>query len=363
MPLKPNPLIKKLIRISKQVILDCVLENGAIVAANTDKDYTPREAANYRWVWPRDASFVSVAGDILGLHFQEKFFNWLNERPQDFKRDKLLYTNYSTNGRIGSMGKIAQIDQAGTVIWSICHHFQNNPRGIIKYKELIENLADGLSAFWDKNHFRIHTVDLWEEAQRQTTITVANNFTYSLAASARGLLCAYNHFPNHLWKETTLQMIAEIKKAYSETDKYFYRNHGKIDDKNIDASLLGLTWPFEIYEASDPKMISMVRAIEDKLVVDGGVHRFEFDYFDSEGAAWEGGGAWPLLNFWLAIYWIKRNDRKRALKYYNWVLDRIEKFNYYLPEQIFEDFRVGIYPLAWSHAMFIIASYYLDLIK
>ena len=59
--------IKELIKSSKKVIKDCALENGAIVAANVDKPYVHREAANYRWVWPRDAAFVCVAADILEL--------------------------------------------------------------------------------------------------------------------------------------------------------------------------------------------------------------------------------------------------------------------------------------------------------
>jgi GH15 family glucan-1,4-alpha-glucosidase len=355
--------IKNLINLSKKVIFDCALENGAIVAANTDKEYTPREASNYRWVWPRDAAFISVAADLLDLKIQEKFFRWLEFRPQDFKKDKLLYTNYSTNGRIGSMGKIAQIDQGGTILWAIHHYLKGNSRKALPFKNLIELLADGLVSAWNKTHFRVHTVDLWEEIQRQTTITVENNFTYSLAATARGLLSADEIFPNQVWKETALQMIEKIKQAYNEKDKYFYRNHGKIDDKNLDASLLGLVWPFEIFEANDPKIINTVKKIEEKLVIGGGVHRFEYDYFDSEGAAWEGGGAWPLLNFWMAIYWVKRGNKKKALGYYNWVLEKNNKFNGYMPEQIFDDFRVGIYPLAWSHAMFIIASHYLGYIK
>ncbi|MBI3963733.1 MAG: hypothetical protein HY341_01920, partial [Candidatus Kerfeldbacteria bacterium] len=48
-----------------EVLRDCALENGAIVGANTDKPYTPREAADYRAVWPRDAAFVCVAADAL----------------------------------------------------------------------------------------------------------------------------------------------------------------------------------------------------------------------------------------------------------------------------------------------------------
>jgi GH15 family glucan-1,4-alpha-glucosidase len=101
--------------------------------------------------------------------------------------------------------------------------------------------------------------------------------------------------------------------------------------------------------------------VEKQVVINGGVHRYQFDYYDGEGSAQEGGGAWPILNFWLSIYYSLIHKKEKSKIYYQWVLKRLDKDGYgvYIPEQIFDDFRKGIYPLAWSHAMFIIASYYL----
>ena len=156
-------------------------------------------------------------------------------------------------------------------------------------------------------------------------------------------------------------MIEQIKKAYIKEQGYFYRTAGKINDNNIDASLLGLVWPFEIYKPESEEIRKMVKKIEEKLVINGGVHRYQFDYYDGEGSSQEGGGSWPILNFWLSIYWILAGKKQKARKYYEWVLKRLNQgpYNYYIPEQIFNDFRKGIYPLAWSHAMFIIVSHYL----
>ena len=355
----PSNKIQKLIKMSREVIKDCALENGAIVAANTDKPYVPREASNYRWVWPRDAAFTCVAADILNIPIQKPFFRWLDEVPQDFKRDQLLYANYATNGRKGSMGGIFEPDQMGQVLWSIYHHFQKDLKQALKFRQLIERLANGITSVWDGTHFSVHTVDLWEEVHRHTSTTGENNFTFSLASCARGLLLADKIIPTHLWKEKAMEILKEIDAAYNKKDKYFYRNVGKIADKNIDASLLGLAWPFEIYDAGDERIINTVEKIETHLASDGGVHRYQFDYYDGEGSAQEGGGAWPILNFWLSIYWVLKGNKKKALDYYNWVLTRLDKYQGYIPEQIFDDFRTGVYPLAWSHAMFIIASKFL----
>jgi len=69
-----------------------------------------------------------------------------------------------------------------------------------------------------------------------------------------------------------------------------------------------------------------------------------------------GAGAWPLLNFWMSIYYIKSGNRREARKYFDWVIERVDKK---LPEQIKNNNPSSIIPLTWSHAMFIIASKFL----
>ena len=59
--------IKKIIKTSKEVFSTCSLNNGAIVASNVnDLDY-PKNVKSYYYVWPRDASFICVAADYLGI--------------------------------------------------------------------------------------------------------------------------------------------------------------------------------------------------------------------------------------------------------------------------------------------------------
>jgi len=358
----PKQTIQKLIRQSRQIFKDCFLENGAIVAANTDKLYYPRQGADYRWVWPRDAAFVVLAARILGLKFEGAFFDWLWERPQDFARTGLLFANYSTNGRFGSMGRMFEPDQNGTILWLIGETYKDRPLPK-KTEALVRRLANGLVNIWNGAHFSCHTVDIWEEEHRHTTITMANNHTYSLAACAKGLLRAAEMLGEGIWKENALQMISQIDKAYSEKDGYFYRNIGKTKDPNVDASMIGLAWPFEIFDYKDSKIKNTIKAIEENIVVDGGVHRYQFDYFDGEGSASEGGGAWPLLNFWLSIYFAKAGNIKKAKEYFVWPLDKLAPYQGYLPEQIFPDNRIGVYPLSWSYAMFVIAAYHLGYIS
>ncbi len=106
MPVRNNTMytskIENIIQVSKEVIKDSLLENGAIVAANTTKDYYPSTAQNYFYVWPRDASYVCIAADIVGIEgIQERFFNWCFERAEGFKETGLFYNKYYVNGLKG----------------------------------------------------------------------------------------------------------------------------------------------------------------------------------------------------------------------------------------------------------------------
>jgi GH15 family glucan-1,4-alpha-glucosidase len=144
---------------------------------------------------------------------------------------------------------------------------------------------------------------------------------------------------------------------------YFIRSFGKIMDKRIDASIIGLVYPFDVYDANDPKMVSSINEIENKLFINGGIHRYEHDEYD--GWMYEtlhrkkGAGAWPLLNFWISIYYSIKGEKENATKYYYWVLEKIKDSDY-IPEQIFEnDIQISVSPLLWSHSMFVLATNYL----
>lgn len=350
--------IENMISVSKEVIRDSLLDNGAIVAANATKDYYPPAAQNYFYVWPRDASYTCIAADIVGIEdIQEKFFNWCLKRAEGFKETGLFYKKYYVNG-LKALGGF-QPDQTGTLLYAIWHHYNyNNIEIDLKFEDLIIKSANGLCDIWEKDHFNMITNDIWEE--RLTFPDLKDNFTYSLAACISGLECANSMIANERWLMVTEQMRIQLENHFA--GNYFVRSHGKLTDKGIDASMLGLVYPFKIYKADDLKIISTLNEIEKRLIINGGVHRYEMDEYDG----WmhemihrkKGSGAWPVLNFWLSICYSIKGEKSHAEKYYEWVLDRVNK---YIPEQIFENkIQISICPLVWSHTMFVIASKYLE---
>jgi glucoamylase len=348
--------IQRILETSKTIIHDCALENGGIVAANSTRKYYPVAAKNYFYVWPRDASYVCMAADILGLdHIQERFFDWCLNHAEGFKTKGLFYEKYYPNG-LKALPRF-QPDQTGAVLMAIWHHYVKHPSNAreSKYDELIAKSANGICSVWDKNHFTENTCDLWEE--RICFPDLQENFTYSLASCIKGLQCANAFIPNNHWIQVAQEMKSRLDEHYID---YFVRSHGALTDQRIDASAMGLVYPFEIYEPDHPGIIATIHEIEDKLSVNGGIHRYEHDeydgwMFDGEHRK-KGAGAWPLLNFWLSVYFQRKGDHDKAKFYYQWVIDRITE-DHCIPEQIFEnDIQVSVSPLLWSHAMFVIAS-------
>lgn len=350
--------IKHLVKASKEVIKNCVLENGAIVAANSDLMVYPKEVQSYRYVWPRDASFVLIAADILKIkNIHKNFYLWILNRAEDFQEYGLLFQNYYPNGPKRFMA--FQPDQNGTVLWSIYDHYKNDLKKALEFKELIEKLANGLCNVWEGKHFNIATQDLWEEIYCHPKVGV--NHTYSLAACSYGLKCADKIIKNEQWVKVADEMKNQIEKAYNG---YFFRSKGKLKDKTVDASILGLVYPFEIYNAKDKKILNTIKKIEQKIVKNNFIYRYENDFYDSplfsgiDGR--RGAGYWPLLNFWMSIYYAVKKEKKKALNYYSNVIREVD---HYIPEQIFNnDIQKSPYPLAWSHAMFIISSKFLGFV-
>jgi glucoamylase len=355
-----------LIESTRRVLNDASVENGAIVAANTDMNYYPRDVSPYRYVWVRDASFICVAADIVGIKIQANFFQWCLERAEGFERNGIFYQRYYTNGT--QAGGHVQPDQTGSLLWAIWHHysFRQRTEDASEFKDVIVKAADGICNLWGTNHFTIPTYDLWEE--RSTFSDLEDNHTYSLAACAKGLRCAVamveqkNERQDKNWLRCAREMELIIQKAYDPKRGYYLRTHGKINDDTVDASLLGLVYPFELCSVVDERMVNTVCAMEKRIVEEGGVHRYEKDVYDGwthDGTLrCKGAGSWPLLNFWMAIYHSLRDEKEKARSYHDWVLHRLERP--YIPEQIFNNpLQQSVCPLVWAHAMFTLSYHYL----
>jgi GH15 family glucan-1,4-alpha-glucosidase len=380
--------IKEIYRESVKAIKECSLRNGAIVAANILDEAYPKDVKSYFYVWPRDASFVCYAADLVGLHkIPEKFFEWCWERAELFKeKGVFLAQKYYPNGRVAGDFDVGikaseirnkkvkalaenqtmtrlfytnfQPDQIGSLLWVLHEH--SKFRSIGKLEAMVEKAADGICSFWNGNCFKIPAYDIWEEKAALPKLKQVH--TYSLAMSVKGLKCATEILgPKKRWLKCIKEMEKILEKCY--LNGYFVKTYGIAVDKTVDSSSLGLVWPSEALKAEDPRIVISVKKILEKSCTGGGIHRYPNDKYDGRISFGKlclgGGGAWPVLNFWLSIYYSKAGKREEALKHFNWVLARVERK---LPEQIKDDKPASVIPLAWSHAMFIIAGKFLKLL-
>jgi GH15 family glucan-1,4-alpha-glucosidase len=393
--------IKQLIQVSKNVIQDSALENGAIVAANSDKSIYPAVVQDYRYVWVRDAAYTCIAADLLGLkHIPERFFDWCLNRPEGFRESGLFLNAYHVNGTVAGTlispadarvlpkpgaryihtihhGTQFQPDQNGSLILAIDNHIAHfHIRNISRFQKLISTAASGIAASWKNGRFILPCFDLWEE--RCILPGQARYHTYSLAICMAGLRAAIKLLAKKKdWLQTENQMTRVFEDMYASAEDSIPRTYttGKLanrpeikrDDYWPDASLLGLVYPARILDPLDKKMKKTVdRIIKRNTIDNGGLLRYPGDvYCGGVRDGWvthTGAGAWPILSFWMAVYFSLSSDTQAAEKHFTWPLNRIRQ---YLPEQIFKDkARPSIRPLTWSHAMFIItADLYLPAVR
>ncbi|MBN1786885.1 MAG: glycoside hydrolase family 15 protein [Sedimentisphaerales bacterium] len=387
--------LKKLIQTSREVIKDSSLQNGAIVAADSDKSIYPSNVQDYRRIWVRDASYICMAADILGLkEIPEAFFDWCMNRAEGFSQTGIFYNAYNVNGTIcGTMvppvdvrvsqkvrkrythlthhGTQFQPDQSGVLLLAISHHIECIGADTSKFEKLIERTASGISNVWKKDRFILPYFDLWEE--RVIFPVQRRHHIYSLAICIAGLRTAVELLGRRKkWLQTEKEMTAVFNRMYSCNANMIPRTYSakktvkndKItrDDYRPDASLLGLVFPANILSPLDKKMKATVDSmIKKNTVNNGGLLRYPGDkYCGGVRQGWvtlTGAGAWPLLNFWASIYYSLCDDKENAKKYFNWSLERIGE---YIPEQIFKsNKKLSVSPLVWSHSMFVIAARFL----
>jgi GH15 family glucan-1,4-alpha-glucosidase len=355
--------VNRLVASSERVFFDCLLPNGCLVAAPSQMPYFPSVAKSYLYCWPgRDLGFSLVGMEALGHDVRESLLGWILDRAEGFRDTGLIFEEYHPNGP--RRGPEWQPDQAGTLLWALCRAPRTESE---RERQVVTLAADGLHRHWTGSGFDRRHRDLWE--RRFASPRHGSNLTYTVAACAKGLLLAGAVYRRDDWLETG-QSMARLVEASSDPElgRYLRRSGMPERDTNIDASLMGLIWPFDVVPVDD-RLRRTIADIEEHLVDDIGVHRYRFDGYDGEvdevGAEIrQGAGAWPLLTFWLSIVYHRLGRRDDALRMFRLGAESSDSSEHF-PEQRFRagDRRVGVSPLLWSHMKFVIAAQEIGLLS
>jgi GH15 family glucan-1,4-alpha-glucosidase len=346
-----------LLRKSIAIILENQSANGAYIAS---PNFSP-----YRYCWFRDGSFIAYSMDLAGeFESARNFHTWaarqvinrknvvgqavaLSQSNSLLTEHDHLHTRYKLDGSDGAEEAWPnfQLDGFGTWLWSLNEHQRLSGSPISEeIQDAARLVTDYLEALW-----MLPCFDCWEEFPEQV-------HPYTLAAiyggvQAQAQLGAGDH----------QGILDAIRSRLLE--KWVYNGHFvKFSGRGlVDASLLGLATPYNVFEPQSELVRKTVDEIEATLLCEGGVHRYSED-------SYYGGGEWLLLSAWLGWYHAEIGDDiaiSKAHKLLQWVESHFVEEG--LPEQVPDHLNAPDFyqvwadrwgkialPLLWSHANHII---------
>ncbi len=346
--------LKKIFNIS--AIITALMSDhktGSIIAS-PDADIVRHGGDSYLYCWPRDAAFV-----VKGYDSIEKFS--LSRKFFDFAINTIGSGNYFLHRYCpeGSFGPtwhehpFIQIDQTGAVLFALDSHCRSLPDlEYLRNHKLWEMIKDATEFLmkWRDEETKLPkpiSYDLWEERK--------GIFTYSSSAVYGGLLGASRIAHNlgklgfsKRWHEGAEEIKEAIQRFLWNPNTQRFRRSIKPEDDTIDSSLFGI-WFFDVLPPSDERVRSTMKAIEDHLLKERGVFRYQGDNYQGYE------NPWIICTLFLAEYYLWINETKKAIRLFHLVADNALE-TYLLPEQVDSNGNpLSVVPLTWSHAQYLIA--------
>lgn len=377
-PRLPDPVVQLYYR-SLLIIRTQMSENGAIIAAN-DGDIMRFARDTYSYMWPRDGSLVANALDLSG-------YSELSRRFFDFCSNLISSTGYflhkyNPDGSLASSwhpwimdGKLQhplQEDETALVIWALWKHWDKfRDMEFLKplYRSLIKTAAEFMVNYRNpRTGLPLPSYDLWEERHGVLTFTVSCVWG--------GLMAAAN-FAEAFGENTFAAKYRKVaEEIHQGMEKYLWRPEinrfarmvnfapdGAMEmDLSMDASMYAI-FAYGPYEPNDPKVLSTMKQLEDRLWCKtkvGGMARYENDYYHqvSHDVGNVPGNPWFICTLWLALHRIEKarnlKELDQAIPLMEWVASHAlpsgvlaEQVNPYTNEPL------SVSPLTWSHAAFV----------
>jgi GH15 family glucan-1,4-alpha-glucosidase len=374
--------VQRLYRRSLLIIRTQIDNSGAVIAA-TDSDIVQFGRDTYTYMWPRDGAIVTVALIQAGYpDITRRFFTFCQNL---ITNGGFLLHKYNPDGSVGSSwhpwmsadGRRQlpiQEDETALVVWALWRHFETfHDVEFVRplYKPMVKTIGDFLARYREP-HTRLPapSYDLWEERRGIPAFTIG---------AVWGGLMAASKFARAFGEESVADRYAtaaaEIREA---TDKHLYddklrrfarmvnvSSSGELTaDTTIDSSIAGL-WLFDMFSPDDPKVVSTMEQIVERLTVKtdiGGIARYEDDYYFqvSKEIADVPGNPWILCTLGVAQWHARRaqslDELQKAIALLEWTVARALPSGV-LPEQVdpYSGKPLSVSPLTWSHAAYVLA--------
>jgi GH15 family glucan-1,4-alpha-glucosidase len=375
-----SPELCALYRRSLLTIRTQIDNDGAIIAAN-DFDITTFARDTYSYMWPRDGALVAAA--LIEAGYSEvtrRFFDFCHRvvTPEGYFLHK-----YTPDGALASSwhawyadGKKqlpVQEDESALVVWALWKHFEHfRDVEFVKplYRGLVIRIANWMESYCDpEDGLPLPSWDLWEERRGVLGWTVAATWAGLQAAANFAEAFGEAHLAERYHK-TAEEIKAGVEKQLwrPEMNRFVRminrREDGGWDvDTELDSSLFGL-WYFGMFPADDPRIVSTMNAIRERLWVKtevGGMARYEKDYYHqvTDDKANVPGNPWFICTLWLAEWQIataqSADDLRPALDILDWTRRHTLQSGV-MAEQVhpYTNAPLSVSPLTWSHATLVL---------
>ena len=375
---------KKLLEIYNRTILLFPLlindETGGIVAA-LELDENRTKSGCYAYCWPRDSIFITRAFDLLKMEEEtEKFYNVFCKKTQI--NNGMWEQRFYTDGTLAPCWGY-QIDETASVIYGVYDHYKHTKdnKFLEENLKMCEKATEFLFAYTE-NLLNIEEEDLvkkelQEKYKKYFDITKHVSYDlwemnegvhlYSLSSIIAGFECMKKIYETIDNKQENLRLKQEKRnKIALKLNKYIqllkdYIEDNLIDkntktlkrnlkDNNMDISVIGAVYPFNVFNSNEKVIKNTVDKINMTLRTHtSGYLRFEYDNYMG------GNNPWIITTLWMALYYIKINDLDNAKKCFSFVVNTSLRHGF-LAEQVNNDDKnfKWVIGLGWSHAMFII---------
>ncbi|NON62951.1 glycoside hydrolase family 15 protein, partial [Acidianus sp. RZ1] len=353
--------LEKLYKISLQIIKSHMDINGSVIASS-DFSFVNIYGDSYQYCWPRDAAYAAYALDIAGYgELAVRHFNFIREVVSS---EGFLYHKYNPNKTLASSwhpwifrGKgiyPIQEDETALEVWAISNHYERyrdlDELGEI-YKKFVRPAMKFMMNFIEDGLPK-PSFDLWEERYGIHTYTVSTVY----GGLTKGAL-----FAKDMGDESLSSDAIEVAKSIKEIAKNKLTDNGRLvrridENGNLDLTLDSSVYAaffFDMINPRDQLMENTMNSISKMLNVNGGIIRYENDYYQRRKSQ---PNPWIITTLWVAEFYFERGDMEKGKALLNWVLRR-STTSLLLPEQVDpENLQpVSVIPLVWSHAEFIIA--------
>lgn len=269
------------------------------------------------------------------------------KQGEEISTDEHLHCRYTVDGKESTeKWTNLQLDGFGTWIWSLDEFLRRgNVLPLATYRA-VETLITYLETFW-----QIETFDWWEES-------FGHQHVANLGSMSAGLeRCSKWENISQDSKALATNTATKIMALIQERGFFNGRLAKWIDGNGLDASLIALIAPFNLFATNQSISKATVDAVASVLGTFG-TYRHEDDWYF-------GGGRWPLLSCFLGLAYISLDEEQKAQEILDWVTTLTnEKLE--LPEQLeepllrpekraqwIEQWGEPAVPLLWSHAMYL----------